>query len=331
MSDSITLAQAMLRDQAAALTELSGLVGEAFDRAVRMVLACQDQIIVTGIGKSGLIGRKAAATLTSTGTPAVFMHPVEGLHGDLGVVGRTSVLLALSRSGRTEELTRFVGHFRRLAGHVIAVCTAEPSPLVELADIVLPIPNRPEAGPLALAPTTSTLTTLAMCDALAMALLKARGFTSEQFAQYHPDGSLGKRLLLRASDLMHGGTEMPVVPATARFNDLLLEMTAKRLGMACIVEQGGALHGVFTDGDLRRLLARCDRPAGLTAGEAWRQSRRAPDEPQVRCSTVLPGLLAVECLRMMKDSQVTVLVVSEDGHKPTGVVRLQDLVRAGVE
>jgi len=308
-----------------------GMVGESFDRAIRVLLDCKDQVIVTGIGKSGLIARKAAATLTSTGTPAVFMHPVEGLHGDLGVVGRSSVLIALSRSGRTEELVRFVGHFRRLAGHVIAICIPEPSPLAELADIVLHIPGRPEAGPLALAPTTSTLASLALCDALAMALLDARGFTSEQFAQYHPDGSLGRRLLLRAGDVMHRGGEMPVVRTAARFNDLLLEMTAKRLGMACVVEESGSLLGVFTDGDLRRLLARCDRPASLSTGEAWRQSRRSPDEPQVQCSTVEPSMLAVECLRRMRESQITVLVVSEDGHRPTGVVRLQDLVRAGVE
>lgn len=331
MSDSISQAKAFLQEQSDALAETVGLVGESFGRAIRVLLNCKDQVIVTGIGKSGLIARKAAATLTSTGTPAVFMHPVEGLHGDLGVVGRSSVLIALSRSGRTEELVRFVGHFRRLAGHVIAVCVPDPSPLSELADIVLHIPGRPEAGPLALAPTTSTLTSLALCDALAMALLEARGFTSEQFAQYHPDGSLGRRLLLRARDIMHGGAEMPQVPTTARFNDLLLEMTAKRLGMACVVEETGELLGVFTDGDLRRLLARCDRPATLSTGEAWRQSRRAPDEPQVRCSTVESSMLAVECLRRMRESQITVLVVSDDGHHPIGVVRLQDLVRAGVE
>jgi len=331
VSDSISQAKAFLQEQSDALAETVGLVGESFGRAIRVLLNCKDQVIVTGIGKSGLIARKAAATLTSTGTPAVFMHPVEGLHGDLGVVGRSSVLIALSRSGRTEELVRFVGHFRRLAGHVIAVCVPDPSPLSELADIVLHIPGRPEAGPLALAPTTSTLTSLALCDALAMALLEARGFTSEQFAQYHPDGSLGRRLLLRARDIMHGGAEMPQVPTTARFNDLLLEMTAKRLGMACVVEETGELLGVFTDGDLRRLLARCDRPATLSTGEAWRQSRRAPDEPQVRCSTVESSMLAVECLRRMRESQITVLVVSDDGHHPIGVVRLQDLVRAGVE
>lgn len=331
VGESISLAKAFLKEQSDALVEQIGLLGDSFDRAIRVLLDCKDQIIVTGIGKSGLIARKAAATLTSTGTPAVFMHPVEGLHGDLGVVGKSSVLIALSRSGRTEELVRFVGHFRRLAGHVIAICIPEPSPLAELADIVLHIPGRPEAGPLALAPTTSTLTSLALCDALAMALLDARGFTSDQFARYHPDGSLGRRLLLRASDVMHGGRETPIVAMSARFNDLLLEMTAKRLGMACVVQASGELLGVFTDGDLRRLLARCEHPAKLNAGEAWRQSRRAPDEPQVRCSTVEPAMLAVECLRRMRESQITVLVVSEDGLRPAGVVRLQDLVRAGVE
>ncbi len=330
MHNPVKLAKQIIAEQADALAALAQLVGEGFSRAVALILASREQVVVSGLGKSGLIARKIAATLASTGTPAIFMHPVEGVHGDLGAVGSKAVLLALSKSGRTDELVRFVGHFRRLGGSVIALCESVGSPLAELADVFLPIPERPEAGPLALAPTTSTLLMLAVGDALAMALLDARGFSEQEFARFHPDGSLGKRLLYRASDLMHEGPEMPCVPGRAAFNDLLLEMTGKRLGMSCIVDDGGALVGVFTDGDLRRLLTRHERPASLTAAEAWRQSRRDPSEPPVRCSTIPPTMLAVDCLRLMRESSITVLVVSPDDSCPLGVVRLQDLVEAGL-
>lgn len=320
----------MVKEQAEALAALAALIGDSFRRAVDIILTGGNQVIVAGVGKSGLIARKAAATLASTGTPAVFMHPVEGLHGDLGLVGQGSVLIALSKSGHTEELVKFVGHFRRLGGGVIAVCEAADSPLAELADVVLQIPPRPEAGPLALAPTTSTLMMLAVCDALAMALLDARGFDEQQFARYHPDGSLGRRLLTRAADLMHKEAELPVVNAGAGFNELLLEMTGKRIGMACVVDKAGALIGVFTDGDLRRLLTRCESPMRLTASEAWRQSRRDPKDTPVRSSTVPPNLLAVDCLKLMRESEITALIVSQDGDHPVGILRLQDLVRAGL-
>lgn len=330
MRDPIQLARGMLKEQAQALVALAELVGEPFKKAVALVLAARGQVVVSGLGKSGLIARKIAATLASTGTPAIFMHPVEGVHGDLGAVGQDAVLLALSKSGHTEELVSFVGHFRRVGGKVIAICEAGESPLAELADVALPIPQRPEAGPLALAPTTSTLMTLALGDALAMALLDSRGFSEEQFAKFHPDGSLGRRLLMRASDLMHGGEQLACVKGAATFNELLMEMTTKRLGMSCVLDEKSELLGVFTDGDLRRLLTRCETPGKLSAGQAWRQSRRDPSDTPVRSSSVQPGTLAVDCLRIMRESEITVLVVSEDGHRPVGIVRLQDLVRAGL-
>jgi arabinose-5-phosphate isomerase len=245
-------------------------------------------------------------------------------------VGEGTVLIALSKSGHTDEVVKFVNHFRRVGGPVLAICETTDSPLAELADIVLPIPVRPEAGPLALAPTTSTLMMLALCDALAMALLDARGFDEEQFAKRHPDGSLGRRLLTRASDLMHTGKQLPVVEGSASFNELLLEMTGKHLGLACVVDNRQALIGAFTDGDLRRLLTRCEAPGRMTAAEAWLQSRRDPSDPPVKCSTVSPAILAVECLKIMRESEITALIVSEDGRRPVGIVRLQDLVRAGL-
>lgn len=330
MSESIELGRQIIREQADALKALAAGLGDSFQQAVEAILATRHAVVLTGIGKSGLIARKAAATLASTGTPALFLHPVEGVHGDLGIVASDAILIALSKSGHTEELVKFVGHFRPLGGRVISICEKADAPLAELADVVLLFPQVKEAGPLALAPTTSTLMMLALCDALAMALLDARGFTEEQFARFHPDGSLGRRLLTRTRDLMCSGGNLPLVKGDTSFNDLLLEMTGRHLGMACVVDQKGGLIGVFTDGDLRRLLTRSASPGSLSAAEAWRQSRRDPSDPPVKCSTVKPESLAVDCLRIMRESEITSLVVSEDGAKPVGIIRLQDLVRAGL-
>lgn len=326
----VDLARQLIHEQRESLSVLADTLTTAFADAVELIRKSNQTMVVTGIGKSGLIARKAAATLASTGTPAMFMHPVEGLHGDLGAVSPGAVLLALSKSGETEELNKFVHHFRRVGGRVVSVCELPTSQLAQLGDVHIALPQLAEAGPLGLAPTTSTLMTLALCDAIAMVLLDLRKFREEDFANYHPDGSLGRRLLLRARDLMHSGAEMPSVTTEAPFNDLILEVTSRHLGMACVVDDRGVLSGVFTDGDLRRLLTRCETPARLTAGEAWRLSRRDPDEPQVRCSTVSSTTLAVECLRLMRESEITVLIVSDDGERPQGVVRLQDIVRAGL-
>ena len=346
MNKRVDLARSILKEQTDALRALGKGIGDSLSQAVDLITSAPDQMVVTGIGKSGLIARKAAATLASTGTPAIFMHPVEGVHGDLGAVRPGSVLLALSKSGHTEELVKFVQHFRRNGGHVIAVCessesnkSSEPGrprprssrpPLAELADVVLALPSLPEAGPLGLAPTTSTLMMLALCDVLAMVLLDAKGFSEDDFARYHPDGSLGRRLLTRVADLMHTGAELPIVQTGASFNDLLLEVTGKRLGMACVVDEHGALQGVFTDGDLRRLLTRCASPGELTAGQAWQQSRRDTAEPLVKGTLVRPETLAVDCLALMRESEITMLVVSQDDRMPEGIIRLQDIVAAGL-
>lgn len=326
----VEVARQVVRDEAAAAAALVELLGDRFAAAVGRIAAGSGQLIVTGLGKSGLIAAKVAATFASTGTNARYLHPVEGLHGDLGVVQPGDVLLAFSKSGHTEELVRFVGHFKRIGGDVIAVCEPGRSPLAELAEIVLEIPARPEAGPLALAPTTSAVLMLCLGDALAMAVLDARGFQSEQFARYHPEGSLGKRLLLRAADVMHGGDDLPRVAEGATFSELIVEITRKHVGMACILRDDRTLLGVFTDGDLRRLLQREPQPTRLTAREAWRVSRRDPAELPVPHSSVPPATLAVECLRMMRDAQITSLVVAEGDYVPLGIVRLQDLVRAGL-
>lgn len=325
----LELGRQVLADEAEALRQLAASLDERFTRVVETLLHCQ-QIVVTGLGKSGNIAQKIAATLTSTGTPAVYLHPVDGLHGDLGIVTQQHALLALSRSGNTDEILRFLAHFRRLGGPVIAVTQARECRLSELSDHVLQLPDVPEAGPLGLAPTTSCVLALAIGDALAMALLHARGFRDEDFAQFHPEGTLGRRLLLRAENLMHTGDKLPLIRADENIDRLLCEITKKQLGIGLIVETNGRLLGTFTDGDLRRLLERVHELRSLDARSAWTQSRRAPGEPHVAQSTVRPETLAVECLRIMRDSQITSLVVLDDAGKPVGLLRLMDLLNAGL-
>ncbi len=323
------LAREVVREEAGALLKLADALGESFDAAVDLILTHPGQLMVAGLGKSGLIGRKIAATLTSTGTPAVAIHPVEGMHGDLGIVTRDNVLLALSKSGQTDELIRFLLHFKQLGGPVIGVCACG-SRLSELCDVVLSLPDEPEAGPLGLAPTTSTTMQLALGDAIAMALLHARGFTRDNFAQYHPEGHLGRRLLLRARDLMHADAELPLVRVNASFSELLTEIEAKHQGMACVVDEAGRLAGVFTDGDLRRLLIRGDSPQTFSLAELLRKSRRGPADPPVLCSTVRPHTPVVECRNRMEESRITCLVVTDDNDRPVGVIRLHDIIQAGV-
>lgn len=329
MSDTLRIGRQVVAEEAEALRQLSRMLDERFEAIVQAVLASNAQTIVSGLGKSGLIAQKIAASLTSTGTPAVYMHPVEALHGDLGIVTERQCLIALSRSGNTEEILRFVQHFRRLGGPVIGMTQVAESRLAELSQHLLLLPNVPEAGPLNLAPTTSCALMLAAGDALAMALLHARGFRAEDFAQYHPEGSLGRRLLLRAEDLMRRGSDLPLVAADDTFERLIVEMTRKQLGVALIVEQDGALLGTFTDGDLRRIFERVDNPRTLSARAAFERSRRSPGEPAVRHSTVSPAHPAVECLREMRESRITHLVVTE-GNRPVGLLRLMDLLSAGL-
>ncbi|MGE0479897.1 MAG: SIS domain-containing protein [Phycisphaerae bacterium] len=325
----LEIARQVVADEADALRRLAESVDERFGRAIELLRTCS-QVVVTGLGKSGHIAQKIAASLTSTGTPAVYIHPVDGLHGDLGIVTERHGLLALSRSGNTDEIVKFLQHFRRLGGPVIALTQARESRLAELSDLVLPLPDVPEAGPLGLAPTTSCVLTLAAGDALAMGLLHARGFQAENFAQYHPEGTLGRRLLLRAENIMHAGDGLPLVRTSDSFDHLLYEMTRRQLGIALVVDADGRLLGTFTDGDLRRLLERERDVRALDARTAYQRSRRAPDAPPVPISTVLPDRPAVDCLRVMRDSQITSLVVVNEAGAPLGLLRLIDLIRAGL-
>ncbi|HUU97265.1 MAG TPA: KpsF/GutQ family sugar-phosphate isomerase [Phycisphaerae bacterium] len=325
----LDIARRVVADEAEGLRLLASCLDDDFDAIIER-LKSSSQVIVSGLGKSGQIAQKIAATLTSTGTPAVYMHPVEALHGDLGIVTEQHCLIALSRSGNTDEVLRFVAHFRRLGGPVIAIVQGRESRLAELCRQVILLPDVPEAGPLNLAPTTSCVMMLAVGDALAMALLHARGFAREDFAQYHPEGALGRRLLLRAEDLMHTGDELPLVRADDSFDHLIVEMTRKQLGLAVVVERDGALVGTFTDGDLRRVFERVKDPRRLEARAAHTCSRRSTLAPAVPISTVKASHPAVECLRIMRDSQITSLVVADDDDKPIGLLRLMDLLRAGL-
>jgi arabinose-5-phosphate isomerase len=324
------IARQVVAEEAEGLRQMSASFDADFDAILDTLSEPNRQIVVSGLGKSGHIAQKIAASLTSTGTPALFMHPVEALHGDLGIVTERHCLIALSRSGNTDEMLRFVAHFRRLGGPVIGITQGRASRLAEFCRHVIVLPDVPEAGPLNLAPTTSCVMMLAAGDALAMALLHQRGFQAEDFAQYHPEGALGRRLLLRAADLMHAGDALPVVRASDAFNDLILEMTRKRLGLALIVEPGGQLLGTFTDGDLRRTLERVADPRRIDARTAYEKSRRPATAPPVPVSTIQRGHLAVDCLRIMRAAQITGLVVTDDDNRPVGLLRLMDLLDAGL-
>ncbi len=335
MQTALDIARQVVFEEADALRRLADSLDERFEALLDLILGAGGappvaQIIVSGLGKSGNIAQKIAASLTSTGAPAVYMHPVEALHGDLGIVTEHHCLLALSRSGNTDEILRFVAHFRRLGGPVIGMTQVRESRLAEISTHAFVLPDLPEAGPLGLAPTTSCALMLAAGDALAMGLLHRRGFRREDFAQYHPEGTLGRRLLLRAEDVMHTGDELPLVPAAATFDHLLLEMTRKRLGLALIVEADGRLLGTFTDGDLRRVLERVEDPRRIDARTAYIRSRRDVAAPGVPVSHVRPAHPAVECLNIMRTSQITALVVVDDAQRPVGLLRLMDLIRAGL-
>ncbi len=331
MKTPLEIARQVVAEEAEALRRVSSeSFDPGFEDVLETIVSSSPPILVSGLGKSGNIAAKIAASLTSTGTPAVFMHPVEALHGDLGIVTERQCLIALSRSGNTEEMLRFVAHFRRLGGPVIGITQGRDCRLAELCRHVLLLPDVPEAGPLALAPTTSCVMMLAAGDALAMALLHKRGFQAADFAQYHPEGALGRRLLLRARDLMHSGADLPLVQADEPFKDLIVEMTRKRLGLALILERDQRLLGTFTDGDLRRIFERVENPRSLNARMAYEKSRRPSASPPVPISTIRGDHLAVDCLRIMRAAQITSLVVTNESGQPVGLLRLMDLLDAGL-
>ncbi|PMR76866.1 KpsF/GutQ family sugar-phosphate isomerase [Billgrantia endophytica] len=303
-----------------AVAALGSRLDSHFDRACELMLACQGRVVVTGMGKSGHIAGKIAATLASTGTPAFFVHPGEASHGDLGMITPGDVVLALSNSGETAEVTAILPLLKRMGTPLISMTGHPDSTLARHADAHLDAGVAREACPLDLAPTASTTAALALGDAVAVALLEARGFTAEDFARSHPGGSLGKRLLLRVCDLMHQGERLPSVPLGSPLRDALLEVTRQGLGFTCVVDEQNRLIGVYTDGDLRRTLDQHHDFRRLTVDDVMTR-------PGKRIS---PDVLAAEAVRVMEDNRITALAVVDDEGHPVGALHMHDLLRSGV-
>lgn len=314
-------AKKVIRIEAEALLALADSIDEAFQQAVEMILHCRGRVVVTGMGKSGLIGQKIASTLSSTGTPSFFLHPAEGVHGDLGMIMKGDVVIALSNSGETEEILRILPVIKRLGARLISVAGNPVSTLARAGDLFLPVTVKEEACPLGLAPTASTTATLALGDALAVALLVERGFCEEDFALFHPGGALGKKLLLLVGDLMHSGDAIPLVGSGMLMREALFVITAKGLGVTGVTDDTGALIGIITDGDLRRALERGIDIMSVSAG----------DMMSINPKRILKSELAAKALNIMEEFAITSLfVVEKDRGDPIGIVHLHDLLKAGL-
>ncbi len=318
----IERAKRVLRIEAQAVLDLVDRIDERFDQAIQILLECDGKVIVTGMGKSGLVGKKIASTLSSTGTSSFFLHPAEGLNGDLGILGRGDAVIAISNSGETEEIVKLLPLIKRLGNRLIGMTSHPESSLAKAADVVLDIAVGEEACPLGLAPTASTTATLALGDALAVSLMEKRGFREEDFALLHPGGTLGKRLLLKVGDLMHVGGAFPMVREDVPMREALFEITSKRLGVTGVSDHGGRLVGVITDGDLRRGLERFPDLLDRKASEVMTTS---PKWIEVQA-------LAAKAVQKMEEFSITSLFVYRDCRDgcPVGIVHLHDLLKAGV-
>ena len=314
------LGLAVIETELASVAALKSRINDDFTRACELMLACEGRVVVTGMGKSGHIAGKIAATLASTGTPAFFVHPGEASHGDLGMITPKDVVLALSNSGETGEILTIVPIIKRFGAPLISMTGNASSSLAREATTNLDISVDKEACPLGLAPTSSTTVSLVMGDALAVALLEARGFTEQDFALSHPGGSLGRRLLLHVSDIMHKGDQVPRVATNTSLSNALLEMTRKNLGMTAIINDNNEVVGIYTDGDLRRTL---DKNIDV-------HTASINDVMTANCKTIAPNLLAAEALKMMDDHKINALLVTDDDNKLIGALNMHDLLRAGV-
>ncbi len=313
-------ARRVLEIEAAAVAGLAARLDSRFDQACELCLACRGRVVVTGMGKSGHVAGKVAATLASTGTPAFFVHPGEASHGDLGMITRTDLLIAISSSGETGEIVTILPLLKRLAIPLITLTGNLRSTLAEAATVALDIGVAEEACPLNLAPTASTTAALAMGDALAVALLESRGFTREDFALSHPGGVLGRRLLLRVDDVMHKGSSIPLVDLQTPLSAGLMEMSRKGLGMTGILDGNQRLAGIFTDGDLRRVLDR-----GIDVHATPIAEVMTPN-----CRTIAAGVLAAEAVHMLEQYKINALLVVDDERRVVGALNVHDLLRAGV-
>ena len=319
-TDVRALARRVLDIEARAVAGLAARIDESFENACDLILNCKGRVVVTGMGKSGHIGGKIAATLASTGTPAFFVHPGEASHGDLGMITPADLVIAISNSGETAEIITILPLLKRLGVHLITMTGNRRSTLGEAATAALDVGVPEEACPLNLAPTASTTATLAMGDALAVALLESRGFTREDFALAHPGGSLGRRLLLRVEDVMHSGADVPRIAPDATLAEGLLEMSRKSLGMTAVVDTAGRLLGIFTDGDLRRAV---DRTLDI-------HHTRMREVMTSGCKTIAPAALAAEAVRIMEQFKITALPVVDDAGTVVGALNVHNLLRAGV-
>ena len=317
----LSLARKVLATEAAAISRVAERLGDPFVAAVVLILHCRGRVVVSGIGKSGHIAHKVAATLASTGTPAFFVHPAEASHGDLGMITPDDVVVMLSNSGETDELMLLTPHLKRQGAKIIALTGNEHSSLAQAADVHLDAAVDSEACPLGLAPTASTTATLALGDALALALLDARGFSVEDFARSHPGGPLGRRLLTHVRDVMVSGTSLPIVGIDATLGEAIVAMSGKGMGMTTVIDDAGRIKGIFTDGDLRRCLDRVRDIASVQVADVMTPTPR----------TIGPDRLAIDCVELMETApKVTVLLVVDDDRRLVGALHLHDLFRARV-
>ncbi|MDA1602352.1 KpsF/GutQ family sugar-phosphate isomerase [Bacillus cereus group sp. RP37] len=312
--------QDVLFKEAKALLELSDNISEGINETVEMILECKGRLVITGVGKSGIVGKKMAATFASTGTPSFFLHPAEGLHGDLGMVTSTDIVLALSNSGESEEVLNIVPSVKRIGAKIIGLVGNEDSTLAKKADRVLSIGKVQEACPLGLAPTTSTTLTLALGDALAIALLKAREFKPENFAVFHPGGSLGKRLLLTIRDIIEDYDKNPIAFRESSVKDVIFKMTSSGLGAISIVNEKGKIIGILTDGDLRRALVSGVNPLEETIEKIYNENP----------ITISESTLAAEALGIMEEKRINVLPIVDEYRQPVSMIHLQNLTKLGI-
>lgn len=315
-------ARRVIRVEADALSAMADRIDESFERAIDLIVGSPGRVIVSGMGKSGLVGQKIASTMASTGTPAFFLHPAEGIHGDLGMIMKGDVVIAISNSGETEEILRILPSIKRLGALLIAMSGSQTSNLARSSDVFLDVSVAEEACPLGLAPTASTTATLAMGDALAVALLVKRGFKAEDFAIFHPGGSLGKKLILRVEDLMHSGEAIPLVPEDTVMKDALFVITSKGLGVTGVCDSSGALKGVITDGDLRRSLAKGFDILNQHASEIMKSGPLRIKRSE----------LAAAALQIMEQRAITSLFVFENDQisSPCGIIHLHDILKSGI-
>ncbi len=315
-----TTGKKILEQEAEAILLMAGRLDDSFSDAVELLASCTGKIIISGMGKSGIIGQKIAATMASTGTTALFLHPADAAHGDLGIVGHDDVVVCLSKSGTTEELNFIIPALRQIGAKIIALTGNKRSFLAQNADITLDTDVEKEACPYDLAPTTSTTAMLAMGDALAICLMQQKKFTQRDFALTHPKGSLGRQLTVKVTDIMAKGNAVPLVAENALVTDLILEMTSKRYGVSAIVDGDGHLRGIFTDGDLRRLVQRGGEFLSLSAGAVMTANPK----------TVTTNTMAKECLDILETWRITQLLVCDSELRPVGMVHIHDLVTLGL-